>query len=142
MSPLGLLIADGARLHMALIYECRLAGLYRDVNGAVFASCLSRYAGFRHACAALGTEPKKAPYAITGVILCAAHKVCGAWMIVRVIYFFFLICLFSTCIFSLSSTGLLKTALRNLRNGALSNEHAGIHSTVDSCDGSMLTYRC
>ena len=66
-------VADLARLHMALVCECRLAGLYRDGNGAVFASLLSRYAGFRNACASLGTEAKKAPYAITGIRLCDAR---------------------------------------------------------------------
>ena len=69
-----LLIADRAGLHMALVCKCFPAGLYRDGNGAVFASLLSRYAGFRNGCAALATEPKKAPYAITGVYLCDVHK--------------------------------------------------------------------
>ena len=38
-------------------------------------------------------------------------------------------------------TGLLKTALRKLRNGGLSNEHGRFYSIVHSCDGLGLTHR-
>ena len=55
------------------------AGLYRDGNGAAFAALQARFAGHCNAIATLGTAAKEAPYAITGVILCAAALYLCAW---------------------------------------------------------------
>jgi len=131
--PAVLSIADGAGLHQALVCKCFPAGLYRDVNGAVFASLLSRYACF--AMAALRWPPNQKRRLMPSLVL--TYVQLTKYLGLDQDYSVF--CLFSSLFFlfffSLSFPGLLKTALRNLRNGALSNEHDWYYSTVHSCDG-------